>query len=100
MEINLDIAKGEIMKAKEQTKLTVADFKHETSHKWADISTEKYRVYEFSDKSIRIDEPLTLSVSQSGGHRVFDAFGVSHYIPSGYRHLYWQVKDNQPHFVK
>jgi len=81
-------------------KYTIEDFKHKTSFNWDDISSELYRVYEFSDKKITIDEPLLLSVSQSGGHRIFDTSGVSHYIPSGYRHLYWQVKDGQPNFVK
>lgn len=79
---------------------TVKDFVHKTPHKWDDISSESYRVYEFADKSIRIDGPLLLSVSKSGGHRIWDYLGISHYIPSGYRHLYWQVKEGQPNFVK
>ena len=83
-----------------EKKLSVSDFRHETDHKWSNISSEQYRVYQFNDKDIRIDEPLLLSVSQSGGHRIFDAFGVSHYIPGGYRHLFWQVKTGAPHFVK
>jgi hypothetical protein len=82
------------------SKLTVKDFVHKTDHKWTDISSEQFRVYEFPDKDVKIDSPLMLSVSASGGHRIFDAGGVSHYIPTGYRHLYWQVKDGQPHFVK
>jgi len=80
--------------------LTVKDFKHETDHKWTDISSEQYRVYEFSDKDVKIENPLMLSVSKSGGHRIFDAQGLSHYVPTGYRHLYWLVKSGQPHFVK
>lgn len=85
--------------AKEEL-LTKEDFRHDTSHVWVDISSEQYRVYEFSDREVKIDKPLLLSVSKSGGHRVFDAHGISHYIPSGYRHLFWQVKAGQPHFVK
>lgn len=87
--------------SKEKTKkYTIEDFRNDTNNKFADISSELYRVYEFADKNVRIDEPLALSVSQSGGHRIFDASGISHYVPSGYRHLFWQVKDGQPHFVK
>ena len=80
--------------------LKVEDFKHATELSWADISSEQFRVYEFPDKEVRIDNPLMLSVSKSGGHRIFDAQGVSHYVPTGYRHLYWKVKKGQPHFVK
>jgi hypothetical protein len=80
--------------------LTVQDFKHTTKAEWNDISSERYRVYEFSDKEVRIENPLTLNVSRSGGHRIFDAKGISHYVPAGYRHLYWEVKDGQPNFVK
>lgn len=80
--------------------LTVEDFKHETDHKWTDISSEAFRVYEFPDKDVRIEKPLLLSVSKAGGHRVWDAQGVSHYVPNGYRHLYWKVKPDKPNFVK
>lgn len=81
-------------------KFTTKDFKHETSHQWTDISSEKFRVYEFGNAVVKIEGPLFLSVSKAGGHRVFDEQGISHYIPSGYNHLYWQVKEGQPHFVK
>ena len=82
--------------------LTVKDFRHSTEHKWDDISSEKYRCYEFLDemKVVKIENPLALSVSQSGGHRVFDAQGKSHYITPGWSHLWWEVHDGQPHFVK
>ncbi len=80
--------------------LVFTDFKHTTAVEWNDISSEQYRVYVFNDKEIRIDSPLALNVSRSGGHRVFDGSGKSHYIPAGYRHLYWEVKPGQPNFVK
>lgn len=80
--------------------LAPKDFRHETSHQWTDISSEQFRVYEFADQSVKVENPLWLSVSKSGGHRLFDANGVSHYVPTGYRHLYWKVKDGAPHFVK
>lgn len=80
--------------------LTVQDFMHQTSFDWTDISSEQFRVYEFSDQTVKIENPLLLNVSKAGGHRVWDAQGISHYIPSGYRHLYWKVKENMPYFVK
>jgi len=61
-----------------------------------DISSEEYRTYDFPDYSITIEKPLKLNVSSSGGHRVLDFEGVSHYIPSGWRHLEWK---GSPPFV-
>lgn len=79
--------------------LTVMDFKHATELNWTDISSEEYRTYEFADSIIKINGPLMLNISKSGGHRIFDNQGISHYIPSGYRHLSWKAKENMPHFV-
>ena len=76
-------------------------FINESNLKFEDISSEAIRTYEWpSGVKVIIDEPLYLNVSKSGGHRIFDAYGISHYIPSGWNHLYWVAKDGQPHFVK
>lgn len=80
--------------------LKVEDFRQNTDHKWDDISSEKYRCYEFFKKVVKIENPLLLNVSKSGGHRVFDAQGVSHYVVPGWSHLWWEVNDGKPHFVK
>ncbi len=63
------------------------------------LSDEQYRVYDFGDHQVRLVKPMKLNVSESGGHRVFTADGVSHYIPSGWVHLYWVVKEGCPHFA-
>lgn len=64
-----------------------------------DISTELYRIYEYPDgKQIKIKLPVQLNVSKSGGHRVLDSAGMSHYIPVGWRHLYWKVKPGMKPF--
>lgn len=64
-----------------------------------DVSTEIYRVYEFPDgKIVKINKPVKLNVSKSGGHRILDEKGVSHYVPSGWVHLYWKVKDGMEPF--
>jgi len=61
---------------------------------WQNIDHEEYRVYIFSwDKKVRIDKPVLINVSKSGGHRILDAEDVSHYIPSGWVHLYWETND-------
>lgn len=77
-----------------------ADLKSINLISFTDISSEIYRVYEFSGNKVKIDMPVALHVSDRGSHRVLDAQGVSHYIPTGWIHLYWKVEDGQPHFVK
>lgn len=80
------------------------DLRNESGYEFTDISSEEFRVYEFSSKynidRVFVHKPVALSVSQSGGHRILDEDGVSHYIPSGWIKLSWVVKDGQPHFVK
>lgn len=62
---------------------------------WSNIDHEIYRVYEFPDGiSVRIDFPVLLNVSKSGGHRILDKNNISHYIPSGWMHLYWETDDD------
>jgi hypothetical protein len=75
--------------------------KNGTDLPFTDISSEQWREYQFLGGDIvRIEAPLALNVSDSGGHRIFDAAGVSHYIPAGWVHLKWTVKDGAPNFVK
>ena len=79
---------------------TFKTFRNDSNLKFSDISSEQWREYIFSDSFIvRIDSPVALSISKSGGHRLFDADGVSHYVPAGWKHLRWLVKTDQPHFV-
>lgn len=71
---------------------------------FVDIDSEEWRIYEFQGKSgtidkIKINSPISINVSESGGHRVLDAEGISHYIPKGWIHLYWRTKEGQPNFV-
>jgi hypothetical protein len=76
-------------------------FNNATDLVFADISSEQWREYRFlGGETIRINRPLRLNVSESGGHRIFDAEGVSHYIPAGWIHLQWVVEDGAPNFVK
>lgn len=70
-----------------------------TNLDFMDITTELYRIYEYPDgKTIKIKLPVQLNVSKSGGHRVLDNAGMSHYIPAGWRHLYWKVKPGMKPF--
>lgn len=75
--------------------------KNESGLTFADISSEEFREYHFeSGFIVRINAPLFLNVSASGGHRVFDDQGQSHYIPFKWAHLTWKAKEGQPNFVK
>jgi hypothetical protein len=71
-----------------------------TDYVFTDISSEAFRTYVFEEgETVYIDQPVWLSVSENG-HRILDIHGVSHYIPVGWLHLYWEAKDGMPHFVK
>ena len=75
--------------------------KNESGLEFKEIKTEKQRTYEWADGfKVNIEHPTHLNVSASGGHRILDYLGISHYIPSGWRHLYWTVFDDAPNFVK
>jgi hypothetical protein len=73
-------------------------FRNGTLYKFRDISSEVCRQYRFPNGTVRIDNPLKLAVSESGGHRIYAADGVSRYIPAGWLCIEWLVKDGEPHF--
>lgn len=67
---------------------------------WTDISNETYRIYCFANGVYQIDDPLWLYVSNSGGHRIFDKEGMSHYILPTWLGLQWATKPDKQKFVK
>lgn len=73
--------------------------RNESDYTFTDISSERWREYDFGGVSVRIDDPQYLAVSDNG-HRVLDADGVSHYIGFGGFYFKWQAADGEPHFVK
>ena len=92
-------AKGMI----DQTRIDLAKerFINESDNKFTDISSEASRTYNYGQKGfVKINNPIFLSVSSSGGHRIYDVAGVCHYIPSGWIELTWIVREGQPNFVK
>ncbi len=81
--------------------MTAIEFKNDSDNEFTDISSEASRTYNFGSKGfVKINRPLKLSVSPSGGHRLFSADGVSHYVPSGWIELTWTAQPGQPNFVK
>jgi hypothetical protein len=81
---------------------TAIEFRNASKVEFKSLASEQYREYSFAKDGktvkVRIEEPLKLAVSENGGHRVFDAAGISHYIPAGWYHLQWEVKEGKPHF--
>lgn len=81
--------------------LEFKDLRNESGLEFTDISSEEYRVYLKDGKVFeRIDNPIALNVSPSGGHRVLDAQGRSYYIKPEWNKLHWKAKEGAPHFVK
>lgn len=83
----------------------IGDFNNASGLEFTDISSEDWRSYTFvypdgKPFDLVIDKPLKLHVSESGGHRLWDAQGISHYVPFGWTHLRWKARQGQPHFVK
>ena len=79
------------------------DFKDALHREWTDISAELYRTYIFPDgTSLRIENPLRLFVSDSGGHRVFSGNdgGKCFYVRPSWAAIEWKVRAGKPHFVK
>jgi len=69
--------------------------------KFKDISVEMWRDYDFLTEhgkvvTLRINNPMVLHVSSSGGHRVIDDQGVAHYIPYKWIALRWNNKPGYP----
>lgn len=76
-------------------------FYNDSGLEFTDISSEAERVYNFGSKGfVKIQNPLRLNVSASGGHRLFSADGKSHYVPAGWIELTWTIRDGEPNFVK
>lgn len=71
----------------------------EKAIEWKDISSELFRTYDFKGYLVTIEEPDKLNVSRSGGHRVVDKAGNSHYIAPGWVKLGWRAREGQPAFV-
>jgi len=84
----------------EPVKDDIEPVKEENELEFKDLTDELYRVYDWLDgKTLIINNPVKLNVSSSGGHRVLDDDNISHYIPSGWKHLYWKVKEGKKPFA-
>lgn len=90
-------------------------FINESALDFTDISSERERVYTFPNgETLRIENPLYLNVSASGGHRLyaedsvlsilgcrFRTQGVCYYVqPKEGWYITWKVRLGRPSFVK
>jgi hypothetical protein len=75
-------------------------FSHRLNATFTDISSEIYREYRFPNgKVVRITRPLRLLVCEDGTHLIFTADKISHQIPPGWIHLFWDTFPGEPNFV-
>ena len=62
------------------------------------LESEEYRIYFFpKGEERRIDYPVAINVSRSGGHKIIDGDGITHYIPKGWIELVWKARDGANH---
>lgn len=85
---------------KPELKDLVNTFKNDTEIDFKDISNEKFRVYNFPNgATVRIENPKSLHVSASGGHRIAnDKFGYYVQPREGWW-IVWAIKEGSPAFV-
>lgn len=79
---------------------TYESFRNGSNLNFKNIESEESRTYVYENGTeLTIDKPVALNVSKSGGHRVFDSSGTSHYVRNGWIAIRWTVKEGKPHFV-
>ena len=67
---------------------------------FTDISSEQYRVYHFPNgATLRIENPLELNVSRSGGHRLVAEAGCYYIRPEQSWYLFFENRDGHEGFV-
>lgn len=77
------------------------ELRNSTNLEFTNISSELFREYRFPRGGVvRIESPLYLNVSVTGGHRILDGNGLSHYIHPGWFEIIWKAREGSPHFVK
>lgn len=81
------------------------DIINKTDLEFTDISSEEYRIYTYICSNgdltnVKVNNPIGLNVSKSGGHRIIDSNGVCYYIKPEWIMITWKSKLGQPHFIK
>jgi len=80
--------------------IPLPEFKNFSRFRFIDISSELFREYIYANGAkLRIDNPLRLSVAPNNAHRVFDATGLSYYIPPNWLSIVWKARPGAPNFI-
>lgn len=80
--------------------INTVEFINKSGLLFEDISCEQWRKYFFSEAHcITIEDPIKLHVS-TNGHRIFDSYGNSYYIPNTWICIKWRAKEGCANFVK
>ena len=106
--------KDEVEKAREETAKELKEslkpgimasrplpqFLNLTNFKFVDISAELFREYLYPNgNKLRIEYPLKLSIAKNNAHRVFDANGLSYYIPANWIAIVTKARPGAPNFI-
>jgi len=68
--------------------------------RFIDINNELFREYLYPNGAkITIHLPLKLSIAGDKSHRIFDADGLSYYIPPNWIGIVWKAKPGAPNFI-
>lgn len=69
--------------------------------KFKSVEDEKWRKYIYpGGEYVLIENPVLLNVNtDSGGHRVLDSDGYSHYVKAGWLEIIWKVVDGAEPFA-
>jgi len=60
-----------------------------------DVEHLSYLYYRYpARENVKIPQPVTLFVGDDG-HKVVDAFGAEHFMPSGFFHIKYKVKGQE-----
>ena len=68
--------------------------------RFVNINNELFREYLYPNGAkITIHFPLKLSIAGDKSHKIFDADGLSYYIPPNWIGIVWKAKPGAPNFI-
>ena len=105
--------KSEVEKAREDTEKELKErvkpgvetpslpqFINDTNFRFINITSELLREYIYANGSkLTIHNPLRLSIANNNDHRVFDASGLSYYIPPNWIAIVSKARPGAPNFI-